>query len=453
MPKRRWWLPRSKGAVAVQGRLAFVVRAERTDRAFKRAITAVTVVVLVGLAVGTSRGRYAVDLLAFRGRTLLDRMIGWPPDRRPYEEHLRVERLRNAASARQALAKVAKPGSALDIFLRTAGLDAKSAVIRWGNVDRSIVLSSAVFEPDDDRSYTLKPHVRSIWVIGLSFRYVLAMFLIPDTPEARAAAVRAGGRVVPTSVQTTNSWGCRGPEPDTTAAVRVMVLGDSMMQGPLVGDSDTPPARLQAHLSKVLAAPVSVLNTGHIGYSVEQYDKTLRALGDRFRPHFVVISICGNDFGDRSVPANWVEGEYWLDRILDYCNQRQCQFLLVPVPGQTVLLGRRNLDEYQAPVNRIFKRGGGRFVDPLEAFTDALFRLKNEGLRTGVPNTDPFFNVQTMGDYHFSALGADLWACEVARRLMLVWECEVLNQTPAPEPVVRHAHSAHPPVAADEPPP
>ena len=115
-------------------------------------------------------------------------------------------------------------------------------------------------------------------------------------------------RVVPKSVQTTNSWGCRGPEPDTTAPVRVIVLGDSMMQGPLVGDSETPPARLQAHLSQALGSPVSVLNTGHMGYSVEQYDQTLRAFGDRFRPHYVVISICGNDFGDRDDPANWVEG-------------------------------------------------------------------------------------------------------------------------------------------------
>ena len=47
-------------------------------------------------------------------------------------------------------------------------------------------------------------------------------------------------------------------------------------------------------------------------------------------PHFVVISICGNDFGDRDNPANWVEGKYWLDRIADFCNQRQWEFLLVP---------------------------------------------------------------------------------------------------------------------------
>ena len=54
--------------------------------------------------------------------------------------------------------------------MRAAGMDAGSAVIRWGNVNRSIVLSSAVFEPDDKRSYRMKPGVRSIWVIGLSLQ-------------------------------------------------------------------------------------------------------------------------------------------------------------------------------------------------------------------------------------------------------------------------------------------
>ena len=129
------------------------------------------------------------------------------------------------------------------------------------------------------------------------------MFLVPDEPEVTKPARRAGGTVVPQSLQTTNSWGCRGPEPDPTAPVRVLVLGDSMMQGALVGDSDTPPAKLESHLGQALETRVSVLNTGHIGYSLEQYDQTLRALGDRFEPHFVVISVCENDFGDLNDPA------------------------------------------------------------------------------------------------------------------------------------------------------
>jgi lysophospholipase L1-like esterase len=451
MPKGRSWGRRSRGAAIVQGRLPFVVRAERTERAFKGAIATLTALVLVGLVAGTSSGRYSATLLAYHAHSLSDWALGAPPDRQAYDEHVRVERIRHDASARRALDQVAVPGSAMDVFLRTAGMDAKSAVIRCGNVDQSIVLSSAVFEPDDNRSYRLKPHVRSVWVIGLAFRYVLAMFLIPDTPAAREAAERGGGRVVPSSVQTTNSWGCRGPEPDTTAPVRIIVLGDSMMQGALVGDSESPPARLEAQLSHALAAPVSVLNTGHIGYSVEQYYQTLRAFGDRFHPQYVVISICGNDFGDRGNPANWAEGKYWLDQITDLCNQRGWEYLLVPGPGQSTLTGPRNLLDYQAQVNQIFGRGGARYLDPLEAFTDALLRVKNDAFRKGVPDPDPFYNTRFLGDQHHSARGSDLWARVVARRLLLVWDGHVLNGFPGPEPVLRHARSAHPVIPDDNP--
>jgi hypothetical protein len=450
MARRRMWGHWSRGPVAVQGRLAFAVRAERRERAFKRSILALTALALVGLVAGTPLGRYEAKVLMLRGRGLLNRMVGLPRDRRVDDERLRAERLRNAASARQALAEVAAPGSAMDAFLRTAGMDASSAVVRWGNVDRSIVLSSAVFEPDDDRAYRLKPGVRSVWLIGLSFQKSLGMFLIPDTAAARDSAARAGGQVVPESVQTTNSWGCRGPEPDLSAPVRILVLGDSMMQGALVGDSETPPARLQSHLASALAAPVSVLNTGHIGYSPEQYEQTLRAFGDRFRPHYVVISISGNDFGNTDDPANWAEGEYWIDRIADLCSNRGWEFLLVPAADEFSMLGPRNLDRFQGQLSRILKRGGANYVDPLESFTDALLRLKNDRLRRGEPTFDPLYNLHLMGDRHFSPLGSDLWARVVARRLLLVWDDHVLSGRRGPEAVVRHAHSAHPSIPGDE---
>jgi hypothetical protein len=434
----------------VQRRLPFAVRAERSERGFKRAIVALTALVLVGLVAGTSRGRYVSTIFRLHGHALWDKLIGMPPDRLLMAHRVRAERLRSADDARKQLAKVAAPGSAMDMFLRKVGMDASSAVIRWANVDRSIVLSSAVFEPDDDRSYRLKPGVRSIWVIGLAFRNSLAMFLIPDTPEARALAKPAGGRVVPDSVQNTNSWGCRGPEPDLAAPVRVLVLGDSMMQGALVGDSETPPARLQAHLSAALAAPVTVLNTGHIGYSPEQYDHTLRAFGDRFRPHYVVLSITDNDFGDRADPASWAEGEYWIDRIRELCGFRSWRLLLVPAPEAFSLVHRRNLSTFQGQVSRIFKRGGANYVDPLESFTDALLRLQNAEIRRGMPSTDPLYNLHLFDDRHFSPRGADLWARVVARRLLLAWDRQILAGEPAPEPMMRHAHADVPSIPADE---
>ena len=48
--------------------------------------------------------------------------------------------------------------------------------------------------------------------------------------------------MVDSSVQTINSWGLRGPEPDTTAPLRGIVLGDSYMQGLFVADDRPPPS-------------------------------------------------------------------------------------------------------------------------------------------------------------------------------------------------------------------
>ncbi len=444
---RRWF----RHPVAVQGSLPFVVRAIRRDRAFKQCIVALTALALVGFVAGTATGRSAARMLMLRVQALPATIAGLPPDRHVHETLLRAERLRNAASARLALAEVAAPGSAMDAFLRTVGMDANSAVIRWGNRNRSIVLSSAVFEPDDDRSYRLKPGVASVWVIGLALQKSLAMFLIPDTAESRASAARAGGTVVPDSAQTTNSWGCRGPEPDPKVSVRVLVLGDSMMQGALVGDSETPPARLQAHLSSTLEAPVSVLNTGHIGYSPEQYDQTLRAFGDRFKPDYVVISVISNDFGDPDDPATWEEGAYWIDRINELCANRGWEVLLVPSPAESTILGPRDLGRFQGHLSRIFNRGGAKYVDPLEWLTDERLRLDNDDLRHGSHGPrDPLYNLHLMGDRHFSPLGADVWARVVARRLLLAWDRKILKGLSGPEPIVRHAHSAHPSIAGDE---
>ncbi len=161
---------------------------------------------------------------------------------------------------------------------------------------------------------------------------VQAMFEIPDTPEARRLGEEVGGRVVPESVQTTNSWGCRGPEPDPSAPIRGIVLGDSTMQGLLVGDDQTPPFRLEARLKAELGVPVSILNTGHLGYSPEQYYHTLLAYFDRFRPQFVIIGLCANDFGDMKDPKNWSETEHWLDAISQFCRSRELEFIYVPLP-------------------------------------------------------------------------------------------------------------------------
>ncbi len=446
MPGRLVWRNRSRSRAVVQEKLAFAARADKMDRAFKRSIIAFSALAMFGLVAGTPPGRNAAVVTAYRCRALFNRVVGLPSDPWLNQQQMLAQRIRNAASARETLAKTTTPGSAIDLFMRAARMDSKSAVIRWGNVNHSIVLSSAVFEPDDNRSYRLKPGVRSVWVIRLSLKWTMAMFLIPDTPEARDSASRAGGIVVPESLQSTNSWGCRGQEPDLIAPVRVLVLGDSMMQGALVGDNDTPPARLEAHLSEALNARVSVLNTGHIGYSLEQYSQTLSALGDRFEPHYVVVSVSENDFADLDDPESWTEGAYWLERILDQCRSKGWHFLVVPCADESALLGLRHRNRFEGEFSRIEKCGGMDCVNLIPSFTEALLRLRIQQARRGDALWDPLFNLHLLGDRHFSSLGADLWARVVARRLLLVWDGLALIGRPSPEPVVRHARRDHPPI-------
>ena len=104
-------------------------------------------------------------------------------------------------------------------LLAYAGLDPDHALLRWGNFDRTLYLPSTVFEPDDTgRSYRFRPETRSIWVRNMKLRGgILAYFPIPDGPGLSEVVAGTGAVVVSTSVQNTNSWGLRGPEPNTTA--------------------------------------------------------------------------------------------------------------------------------------------------------------------------------------------------------------------------------------------
>ena len=103
-------------------------------------------------------------------------------------------------------------------------------------------------------------------------------------PETADLVKGTGAEIVSGSTQTTNSWGLRGPEPDLKARWRGIVLGDSYMQGLFIGDDQTPTECLKRELKTRLGATVEILNTGHLGYSPEQYYYTLVQYGKRFAP-------------------------------------------------------------------------------------------------------------------------------------------------------------------------
>ena len=94
-----------------------------------------------------------------------------------------------------------------------------------------------------------------------------------------------------------NSLGLRGPEILTAALGRrrVLLLGDSMVAGFEVEYEETFGALLQDDLSRVLAAPVEVINAGVRGYGTDQSYLYYRERGRALQPEVVVLFHSGND--------------------------------------------------------------------------------------------------------------------------------------------------------------
>jgi hypothetical protein len=290
------------------------------------------------------------------------------------------------------------------------------------------MLPATVFEADDTgRSYRLRASTRSIWIRNFPTKgQVKAYFPIPDTPEAASIVGATAAEIVAGSAQTTNSWGLRGPEPDRKAVFHGIVLGDSYIQGLFVGDDETPTECLKRDLKQRLGASVEILNTGHLGYSPEQYYFSLAEYAGRLPLRFAVVSIFANDFaGDAKEvlegrAGDWEEGAYWLGRIRQFCIAHGLLYVFVPAPWVNQLEGPQMAGYYPGMVSNILAATGLEYVDPIDDFSNALLRLEIEGLRRGAPiNGDPLFNGR-IGDGHFSALGCKVWAEAVGRRMALL---------------------------------
>jgi hypothetical protein len=411
-----------------QALLPFGARAERRDRQFKGVIAATTGFALLCLMCGSPTLLRGAGALTRRLKWGAERWIGLEPSRAEIEAASSTRRAAGIAQTKATYRRVfAQLDPSFQALVRAAGMAPDDAVIRWGNYDRTLVLSSKVFEPDDNgRSYHLRPNTRAFWLLR---RVSLAeglhgLFLIPDSPDLLQAVKDTQTLVLPGSTQTTNSWGCRGPEPDPSAPYRGLILGDSYMQGFLIGDDQTPPACLEKYLHEQWKVPVSILNTGHLGYSPEQYYYTLLAYGERFRPQFVVVSICANDFGDLYAAfrgeGDWEEGAYWLRQIQLYCNARGILCVLTPIPDQIQIISRRDSGYFQGQVSKIFPYSSLHFVDPIDDFVNEHLRLMREASMRGQrPYHSPLYNGQ-YADGHFSALGSQVWARAIGRRLALL---------------------------------
>jgi hypothetical protein len=406
-------------------------RSRRLERLFKRAILVLTVVGVVGLVAGSTAGRFAVARTALRARSGVYRLLGYPQDREEIEAEHRLMRAQGIAEKTEVyrgyFEHEAKPEWRR--VLEASGMAPGDAYVRWANVDGTVMLSSKVFEVDDSgRAYRFRPNTKSLWTSSqVLTRGLAGFFLLPDTPEVRSALVRAKVEILPESFQSTNSWGCRGPEPDPGAKARVLVVGDSFMQGMLVADDQTPPACLARTLREAWGESVSVLNTGHIGYSPEQYYYTLCEYFERFRPHFIVVSVYPNDFGNSLDVVDgggdyWDEGMYWINAIESFCTSRSVHCLLVPVPLEVQVTSLGQQGHYPGRLSDRSALGSYSYLNPVGAFTDEHLRLVREGRAIGKrPGTSPLFNGH-LKDAHFSAKGSAIWAREVGRRIALLFD-------------------------------
>ncbi len=413
---------------ARQRLLPFLERTARTDRKIRAAIAAVTLLTVVGLWFALPSGSANALELVQRTMWQVLRLVGMEPPRSEVDAYWRDRRDRRELITRAGFrAKYQALGTERQAFLRVAGMGPDDAVIRWGNYDMTLVMSGKVFERDDaGRYYRLRPGVHSAWfrqvdVLGMD----VCQFLFPDTPEVHRTAAEAGAQVVAGVSHTTNSWGCRGPEPNMSAPLRGLVLGDSFMQGYLVDDTQTPPERLRRHLQSEAGTEVALLNTGTLGYCPEHYYYTLKAYADSFCPGFVVLGVYSNDFGEDpevlSGKADWAEGRYWIERITQLCRSRGVMCLVAPVPCQSQLSGPRSEGHYPGQVANMTGVIGPNFCDVTDAFVDEDLRLRR-AMTSGqyaLAGPSPLYNGR-LGDGHLSPLGAELWGRLVAHRLALI---------------------------------
>jgi lysophospholipase L1-like esterase len=82
---------------------------------------------------------------------------------------------------------------------------------------------------------------------------------------------------------------------------RVLLLGDSFVEGVQVDASKTVAAQLEASLQRQSSRPVEVINAGVAGYGTGQEMLLFEQEGVRYQPQVVVLVVfLGNDIGDNS---------------------------------------------------------------------------------------------------------------------------------------------------------
>lgn len=119
---------------------------------------------------------------------------------------------------------------------------------------------------------------------------------------------------------TTNAAGFRGQGATSVSKtgdeLRIIGIGDSVMWGTCVDQSESFLGRLQARLASP-SRSVEVINAGVVGYSTLQEQLLLQRLLPEYSPDLVIVNFCENDLLPTEDPFGSVRRVY-LDHIADY---------------------------------------------------------------------------------------------------------------------------------------
>lgn len=158
-----------------------------------------------------------------------------------------------------------------------------------------------------------------------------------------------------------NSHGYRVPEhsfekPDTVR--RIILIGDSFVDGSEVGDQEV----FSWHLQEQLPC-VEVINLGVYGYSTAQELVTLERVGLRYDPDLVLVFTITRDFEDNlknynefgPIPRFLPDGDSLRFEGTDHPSAREVfRAVTLPVPGRTFLFRHSHL--YYLLNRRIYQR-------------------------------------------------------------------------------------------------
>ena len=223
--------------------------------------------------------------------------------------------------------------------------------------------------------------------------------LIPGAERVNVLPQMNGGAVIRYRI---NSQGFRGAElAPRGESTRVLVYGDSFIQGDFAQTAETFTEQLRGQLSSRTGKSVEVVNAGVAGYGPDQELRRMEQELPTLKPNLVIVAIyAGNDFGDLlrdklyrlSSDGSLLDNRSWFldDAILADMRRsrsepilrkivRSVRFRLFGVPGEAFLTGqearrarvdadlKQGIDEYRQYVIEGDNGVHDLYVDPYNA--------------------------------------------------------------------------------------